>query len=169
MLYQYANAVFCRSGFNLPMSVTNSGDCEVPTCPTDINANCPGELQVKNSAGEVVGCNTDCNLDTGRIGNSPYVSYRTGDMVLHDLDRHSDPLYSTFWIHTVIAATVSMEPPSKLPDIRNYRMHTAYDYFNSTCPRTGIPHYSTFKDACPNAYGKHHSLWQFACQSGLLC
>ncbi|GAA6030920.1 hypothetical protein JCM8097_008936 [Rhodosporidiobolus ruineniae] len=58
-------------GFNLPISITNDVGCDEPTCTADLNTNCPAELSVSNSAGDVVGCNTACgaNLD-GTPANS---------------------------------------------------------------------------------------------------
>ncbi|KAF7313153.1 Thaumatin-like protein [Mycena kentingensis (nom. inval.)] len=52
-------------GFNIPMTVTNNVGCDIPSCPVDLNANCPSELQHDNASGKVVGCLTACsaNLD----------------------------------------------------------------------------------------------------------
>ncbi|KAK7345481.1 hypothetical protein VNO77_16085 [Canavalia gladiata] len=51
-------------GFNVRVSVTpqgGTGDCKTSSCPADINANCPAELQVKrNSDGEVIACKSAC-------------------------------------------------------------------------------------------------------------
>ncbi|GAA6013277.1 hypothetical protein JCM10207_000840 [Rhodosporidiobolus poonsookiae] len=52
-------------GFNLPMSITNNAGCAEPSCSANINADCPAELSLDNSDGDVVGCLTACgaNLD----------------------------------------------------------------------------------------------------------
>ncbi|GAA5991684.1 hypothetical protein JCM11641_000953 [Rhodosporidiobolus odoratus] len=52
-------------GFNLPMAITNNVGCNEPSCPTNINKDCPAALSVDNSDGEIVGCLTSCaaNLD----------------------------------------------------------------------------------------------------------
>uniref|UniRef100_A0A8D8R575 Thaumatin-like protein 1 n=1 Tax=Cacopsylla melanoneura TaxID=428564 RepID=A0A8D8R575_9HEMI len=50
-------------GFNVPMSIApqgGSGDCKQSSCPADINAGCPGELQAKGSDGRVVACKSAC-------------------------------------------------------------------------------------------------------------
>ncbi|POO00823.1 Thaumatin [Trema orientale] len=49
-------------GFNIPASVApqgGRGDCKRSTCPVNINAVCPAELQVK-SGNDVVGCLSAC-------------------------------------------------------------------------------------------------------------
>ncbi|GAA5870454.1 hypothetical protein JCM8547_004036 [Rhodosporidiobolus lusitaniae] len=58
-------------GFNLPMSITNSAGCNEPSCPTDINEDCPAALSLSDDSGDVVGCYTACgaNLD-GNQANS---------------------------------------------------------------------------------------------------
>ncbi|XP_021833998.1 thaumatin-like protein 1 [Prunus avium] len=47
------------NGFNLPMAVApqgGTGECKASTCPADVNAVCPAELQVKGSYGSVIAC-----------------------------------------------------------------------------------------------------------------
>ncbi|KAH7852932.1 hypothetical protein Vadar_031146 [Vaccinium darrowii] len=56
------------NGFNVPMSVVpqgGTGDCGTVGCPTDINAECPAELQVIGNWGEVVGCMSACEAFGG--------------------------------------------------------------------------------------------------------
>ncbi len=46
-------------GFNVPMSIeTDKAGCKSPRCTKNINQNCPGEFQKRNSAGQVVACFT---------------------------------------------------------------------------------------------------------------
>ncbi|XP_047148982.1 thaumatin-like protein 1b [Vigna umbellata] len=50
-------------GFNVQMSVTpqgGSGDCRTSSCPNNINAACPQELQMKGSDGNVIACKSAC-------------------------------------------------------------------------------------------------------------
>lgn len=52
-------------GFNLPMSVAPQGgnapgDCKSSSCPANVNAVCPAELQVKGSDGSVIACKSAC-------------------------------------------------------------------------------------------------------------
>jgi hypothetical protein len=50
-------------GFNLPVLVATqggSGDCQTSTCPANVNAVCPAELQVKGSDGSVIACKSAC-------------------------------------------------------------------------------------------------------------
>ncbi|KAL1447426.1 hypothetical protein WDU94_013953, partial [Cyamophila willieti] len=50
-------------GFNVPMSIApqgGTGDCKQTSCPADINSECPAELQVKGSNGNVVACKSTC-------------------------------------------------------------------------------------------------------------
>ncbi|XVE69391.1 hypothetical protein DITRI_Ditri09bG0148600 [Diplodiscus trichospermus] len=51
-------------GFNLRLSVTPQGgsdsDCKATSCPADVNAACPPELQVKGSDGGVIACKSAC-------------------------------------------------------------------------------------------------------------
>ncbi|KAM5555567.1 hypothetical protein ABKV19_023476 [Rosa sericea] len=50
-------------GFNVPMSVApqgGTGDCQTSTCPADVNAACPAELQVKGADGSVIACKSAC-------------------------------------------------------------------------------------------------------------
>lgn len=46
-------------GSNLPMSITGPG-CATGSCPADLNPGCPGELQVKDGSGKIVGCYSSC-------------------------------------------------------------------------------------------------------------
>uniref|UniRef100_A0A2N9GMY2 Thaumatin-like protein n=1 Tax=Fagus sylvatica TaxID=28930 RepID=A0A2N9GMY2_FAGSY len=55
--------VACNDGFNLPVSVATqggTGDCQTSTCPANVNAVCPAELQVKGSDGSVIACKSAC-------------------------------------------------------------------------------------------------------------
>ncbi|KAH7512037.1 thaumatin-like protein 1b [Ziziphus jujuba] len=50
-------------GFNLPMSVATNGgtgECKPSSCPVDVNAQCPAELQQKGADGNVIGCKSAC-------------------------------------------------------------------------------------------------------------
>ncbi|MED6182108.1 hypothetical protein PIB30_025660 [Stylosanthes scabra] len=50
-------------GFNIPSSITpqgGTGTCKVASCPANINAACPSDLQFKGSDGSVVGCKSAC-------------------------------------------------------------------------------------------------------------
>ncbi|XVF07813.1 hypothetical protein REPUB_Repub06bG0172300 [Reevesia pubescens] len=49
-------------GFNLPLSVTPQGGsgCNATSCPANVNAACPPELQVKGSGGGVIACKSAC-------------------------------------------------------------------------------------------------------------
>ncbi|EOY07992.1 Thaumatin-like protein 1a [Theobroma cacao] len=50
-------------GFNLPLSVTPQGGsdgCSAASCPANVNAACPPELQVKGSDGAVIACKSAC-------------------------------------------------------------------------------------------------------------
>ncbi|KAB2612452.1 thaumatin-like protein 1a [Pyrus ussuriensis x Pyrus communis] len=50
-------------GFNLPMSVApkgGTGECKASTCPVNVNAACPAELQVKAADGRVISCKSAC-------------------------------------------------------------------------------------------------------------
>ncbi|XP_019435114.1 PREDICTED: thaumatin-like protein 1b [Lupinus angustifolius] len=50
-------------GFNVPMSVSpqgGSGECKTSSCPANINAVCPTELQLKGSDGSVIACKSAC-------------------------------------------------------------------------------------------------------------
>ena len=59
-------------GFNLPMTVDNNQGCGVPSCPVDLNPNCPAALAgPKDSSGKVVGCKSACVAGLGDPANSP--------------------------------------------------------------------------------------------------
>ncbi|XP_075660731.1 thaumatin-like protein 1 [Castanea sativa] len=50
-------------GFNLPVSVATqggTGECKASSCPANVNAACPAELQVKGSDGSVIACKSAC-------------------------------------------------------------------------------------------------------------
>ncbi|KAK7337133.1 hypothetical protein VNO77_17693 [Canavalia gladiata] len=50
-------------GFNLPMSIApqgGTGECKASSCPANINAACPSQLQVKGANGKVVACKSAC-------------------------------------------------------------------------------------------------------------
>ncbi|KAK7018285.1 thaumatin-like protein, partial [Favolaschia claudopus] len=59
-------------GFNVPITVTNTVGCDIPSCPTDLNPTCPSELSVADPSGKIAGCYSSCkaNLD-GNPANSP--------------------------------------------------------------------------------------------------
>ncbi|KAJ7501448.1 thaumatin-like protein [Mycena galericulata] len=52
-------------GFNIPITVTNNVGCGVPSCPVNLNTNCPSPLVHEDSTGAVAGCLSACaaNLD----------------------------------------------------------------------------------------------------------
>jgi hypothetical protein len=50
-------------GFNIPMTITNNKDCPVPSCPADLNADCPSDL-ADNVNGKIVGCKSACLVDS---------------------------------------------------------------------------------------------------------
>ncbi|URE28639.1 Thaumatin family, partial [Musa troglodytarum] len=54
--------VSCVDGFNLPVLVVPSGgsNCNSTSCPVNVNAQCPQELQVTAPDGGVVGCKSAC-------------------------------------------------------------------------------------------------------------
>ncbi|KAJ7058430.1 thaumatin-like protein [Mycena amicta] len=58
-------------GFNIPVEVTNNVGCDVPSCPVDLNPNCPSELQHHDASGNIAGCLSACaaNVD-GNPGDS---------------------------------------------------------------------------------------------------
>ncbi|KAM2435986.1 hypothetical protein PS1_025874 [Malus domestica] len=50
-------------GFNLPMFVApqgGTGECKASTCPANVNAACPAELQVKAADKSIIGCKSAC-------------------------------------------------------------------------------------------------------------
>ncbi|GMY24957.1 thaumatin-like protein 1 isoform X1 [Fagus crenata] len=50
-------------GFNLPVSEATqgrTGECRTSTCPANVNAVCPTELQVKGSDGSLITCKSAC-------------------------------------------------------------------------------------------------------------
>ncbi|KAJ3982034.1 thaumatin [Lentinula detonsa] len=51
-------------GFNVPIAVTVSDtSCSTASCPANLNSDCPSDLQVLDSSGAVVGCNSACNAN----------------------------------------------------------------------------------------------------------
>ncbi|KAH7877662.1 thaumatin family-domain-containing protein [Lentinula edodes] len=51
-------------GFNVSIAVTVSNtSCSTASCPADLNSDCPADLQVLDSSGAVVGCNSACNAN----------------------------------------------------------------------------------------------------------
>ncbi|KAJ7056771.1 thaumatin-like protein [Mycena amicta] len=52
-------------GFNIPITITNNVGCSIPSCPVDVDLDCPTPLQTKDSNGIVKGCLSACkaNLD----------------------------------------------------------------------------------------------------------
>ncbi|KZV65739.1 Osmotin, thaumatin-like protein [Peniophora sp. CONT] len=62
--------VFITNGFNVPIGITNSAGCPTVSCATDLTANCPTQLQFKDSTGTVVGCSSDCQISSDPT-NSP--------------------------------------------------------------------------------------------------
>ncbi|VDB91939.1 unnamed protein product [Peniophora sp. CBMAI 1063] len=57
-------------GFNVPVKVASSSGCAEASCPADLNASCPTALQFKDASGAVVGCFSDCQVDSDPT-NSP--------------------------------------------------------------------------------------------------
>lgn len=50
-------------GFNIPVSIAmqgGAGACQPSSCPANVNAVCPQELQVRAADGGVVGCKSAC-------------------------------------------------------------------------------------------------------------
>ncbi|CAO1620958.1 unnamed protein product [Sympodiomycopsis kandeliae] len=48
-------------GSNLPMTITPSDpSCAAPSCPVDLNANCPSDLAVRDANGAIIGCYSSC-------------------------------------------------------------------------------------------------------------
>ena len=114
-------------GFNVPISITpqgGSGTCKTSSCPADINAACPAELQVPGSDGKVIACKSACVA----FNQDQYCC--TGD--------HSTPA-------TCPPTNYSQFFKQKCPDAYSY----AYDDNKSTFTCTGSPSYAiTF---CPNS------------------
>ncbi|KAI4349083.1 hypothetical protein L6164_009722 [Bauhinia variegata] len=113
-------------GFNVPMSVApqgGTGDCKPSSCPANINAVCPADLQVKGSDGSVIACKSAC-----LAFNKPEYCC-TGD---HDKPETCPPTsYSQIF-------------EQQCPDAYSY----AYDDKNSTFTCSNGPNYViTF---CPN-------------------
>ncbi|BGP23588.1 hypothetical protein JCM10295v2_002487 [Rhodotorula toruloides] len=47
-------------GYNVPMAITSSADCDLANCPYDLLSTCSPEQQLKDDKGKVVACKTDC-------------------------------------------------------------------------------------------------------------
>lgn len=59
---QYTYDISLMHGFNVPAMVyPQSSSCQPTGCPADINAICPGDLRVKDSAGNTIACNSACD------------------------------------------------------------------------------------------------------------
>ncbi|CAL9164858.1 unnamed protein product [Musa hybrid cultivar] len=59
---QYTYGVSLMHGFNVPAMVyPQNSSCEPTGCPADINAICPSDLRVKDSAGNTIACNSACD------------------------------------------------------------------------------------------------------------
>ncbi|KAI0251571.1 thaumatin-like protein, partial [Lactifluus subvellereus] len=53
--------VSIANGFNLPMAIIPSANCQVASCPVDLNPQCPGQLVgPRDPTGLVVGCKSAC-------------------------------------------------------------------------------------------------------------
>ena len=105
------------------MAITlSASDCHTASCPTDLNPNCPAELQQLGADGSVVGCKSACyaNLD----GNQ-YVS-----------------LY-TLTLDVLLNPYVRADSANCCSGSHN----TA-----ETCPPDGVQYYDYFKNACKNSY-----------------
>ena len=63
ILKNSALSVSLVDGYNLPMSITNDVGCNVADCNADLNNDCPKELQLKDAAGNVVGCKSACGAN----------------------------------------------------------------------------------------------------------
>ncbi|KAJ7042308.1 thaumatin [Mycena alexandri] len=51
-------------GFNLPVRIDNNAGCGAPSCPVDLNANCPvAQKGPFDSTGTAVGCKSACLID----------------------------------------------------------------------------------------------------------
>jgi len=49
-------------GYNLPMAITNTGGCNIASCPVDLGPNCPDALKGPfDSSGFAVGCKSACD------------------------------------------------------------------------------------------------------------
>ncbi|MED6138646.1 hypothetical protein PIB30_076380 [Stylosanthes scabra] len=106
-------------GFNLPSSITpqgGSGTCNVASCPANINAACPSELQFKGSDGSVVGCKSACVA----FGNPEYCC--SGD--------HNTP-------QTCPSTNYSQFFSNQCPNAYSY----AYDDKRGTFTCSGSPNY----------------------------
>jgi hypothetical protein len=106
-------------GFNLPVSVATqggTGDCQASSCPKDVNAACPAELQVKGSDGSVIACKSACTA----FGDAKYCC--TGD--------HGTP-------ETCPPTNYSMIFENQCSQAYSY----AYDDQNSTFTCSNAPNY----------------------------
>ena len=111
-------------GYNVAMGVRatgGTGDCQYAGCVSDLNGNCPEELQVKDATGSVVACKSAC-----AAFNSPEYCC-TGD---HSTTQTCPPTnYSKMF-------------KSACPRAYSY----AYDDASSTCTCSGADYAITF---CP--------------------
>ncbi|KAE9393418.1 thaumatin-like protein, partial [Gymnopus androsaceus JB14] len=52
--------------FNIPMEITNMANCNIASCPADLNTDCPSELQgPTGSNGTLAGCKSACDVGLG--------------------------------------------------------------------------------------------------------
>ncbi|KAL8290406.1 hypothetical protein RQP46_002664 [Phenoliferia psychrophenolica] len=59
-------------GTNVPTMIENTAGCDVPKCAVDLNEICPEDLQVSDSAGDVIGCYSACAKNgDNNASNSP--------------------------------------------------------------------------------------------------
>ncbi|KIK69293.1 hypothetical protein GYMLUDRAFT_214396 [Collybiopsis luxurians FD-317 M1] len=99
-------------GFNIPIEVTVSDtSCSTASCPANLNSDCPSELQVTDSSGAVVGCNSACNANLdGNQGSTNTLRSPVADSPNCCTGSHS---------------TAATCPPSGVTD---------YDFFKNACP-----------------------------------
>ncbi|RAL53616.1 unnamed protein product [Cuscuta campestris] len=112
-------------GYNVGLGIRpsgGSGDCQYAGCMYDVNGNCPGELQVRDSAGSVVACKSAC----AQFGTPEFCC--TGE--------HSTP-------ETCPPTGYSRVFKNACPSAYSY----AYDDASSTCTCAGSDYVITF---CPN-------------------
>ncbi|CAL9757853.1 unnamed protein product [Musa acuminata subsp. burmannicoides] len=59
---QYTYDISLMHGFNVPAMVyPQNSSCQPTGCPGDINAICPDDLRVKDSAGKTIACKSACD------------------------------------------------------------------------------------------------------------
>ncbi|KAG6675515.1 hypothetical protein I3842_15G106700 [Carya illinoinensis] len=106
-------------GFNLPVSVSTeggSGECKTSSCPANVNAVCPAELQLKAADGSVIACKSACTA----FNQAQYCC--TGDFITPA---------------TCPPTNYSMIFENQCPQAYSY----AYDDVNSTFTCSGAPNY----------------------------